>query len=47
MRGCVQLLDDTKPDEYLYTSDPIFSGDTFVSRYTEKVIMPIFAQYLL
>ena len=47
MRGCVQLLDDTKPDEYLYTSDPIFSGDTFVSRYTEKTIMPIYTNYLI
>ena len=30
----------------MYTSAPIFSGDTFITRYTEKVMMPIFAQYL-
>jgi len=47
LRGCVELLDSTKPDEYLYSSDPIFAGDTFICRYTEKVIMPIFTNYLL
>ena len=47
MRGCVELLDPDKPNEYLYSSKPIFAGDTFVGRYTEKVIMPIFSNYLL
>ena len=52
MRGCVQLLnaDPTTPPPPLatqYTSDPIFSGDVFIGRYTEKVIMPIFSNYLL
>ena len=46
MRSCVEKLDPTKPDEFMYTSAPIFSGDTFITRYTEKVMMPIFAQYL-
>ncbi len=46
MRSCVEQLDPTKPDAFMYTSTPIFSGDTFITRYTEKVIMPIFAQFL-
>ena len=46
MRSCVEQLDPTKPDAFMYTSAPIFSGDTFITRYTEKVMMPIFAQYL-
>jgi hypothetical protein len=47
MRGCVEYLDPTKPDAFKYSSAAIFSGDIFITRYTEKVIMPIFAQYLL
>ena len=47
MRGCVEYLDRTKPNAFKYSSSAIFSGDTFITRYTEKVIMPIFAQYLL
>ena len=47
MRGCVELLDPTKPDQFLYKSKPIFSGDTFIGRYTEKCIMPIFTDYLM
>ncbi|MEK6266542.1 MAG: hypothetical protein N2B06_17490, partial [Clostridium sp.] len=46
MRGCVELLDDTLPNEYLYTSKPIFSGDVSINRYTEKCIMPIFTRFL-
>jgi hypothetical protein len=47
MRGCVELLDPTKPDQFLYKSKPIFAGDTFIGRYTEKCIMPIFTDYLM
>ena len=47
MRGCVQLLDPAAPLSIMYTSDPIFAGDTFVGRYTEKTIMPIFTNYLM
>ena len=47
MRGCVEYLDPTKPDAFKYSSSAIFGGDIFITRYTEKVIMPIFAQYLL
>ena len=47
MRGCVEYLDPTKPNAFKYSSSAIFSGDIFITRYTEKVIMPIFAQYLL
>jgi hypothetical protein len=46
MRGCVELLDPTKPNQFKYKSQPIFSGDTFIGRYTEKTIMPIFSNYL-
>ena len=46
MRGCVEQLDPTKSDTFMYTSSAIFSGDTFITRYTEKVMMPIFAQFL-
>jgi hypothetical protein len=47
MRGCVQLLDPAASLSIMYTSDPIFAGDTFVGRYTEKTIMPIFTDYLM
>ena len=43
MRDCLHLIDSTKPDQFLYSTKPIFSGDTYVGRYTEKVIMPIFS----
>ena len=46
MRSCVNYLDFNKPD-LMYSSSLIFAGDIFINRYTEKVIMPIFAQYLL
>tara|TARA_R110001606_G_scaffold57413_1_gene138488 strand:+ start:2264 stop:8611 length:6348 start_codon:yes stop_codon:yes gene_type:complete len=46
MRSCVNLLDPELPDAYRYKSLPIFSGDVFITRYTEKVIMPIFSQFL-
>ena len=47
MRGCVELLDEELPEGFMYTSSPIFSGDVFINRYTEKVMMPIFAQFLM
>ena len=46
MRGCVELLDPAKPLQFKYTSKPIFSGDVFINRYTEKCIMPIFTDFL-
>jgi len=46
MRGCVELLDPEKPNEFLYSSKPIFAGDAFINRYTEKCIMPIFTDFL-
>ena len=42
MRDCVNYLDPEKPDEIMYSSNAIFAGDIFITRYTEKVIMPIF-----
>ena len=50
MRGCLELLDPDNvnpPLPTIYTSKPIFSGDTFIGRYTEKSIMPIFSNFLL
>ena len=47
MRDCVNYLDPNSPDQLMYSTNAIFAGDTFINRYTEKVIMPIFAQYLL
>tara|TARA_R110000796_G_scaffold18962_5_gene57068 strand:- start:5309 stop:11542 length:6234 start_codon:yes stop_codon:yes gene_type:complete len=46
MRGCVELLDPTKPDAFKYSTKAIFSGDVFVNRYSEKCIMPIFTNFL-
>jgi hypothetical protein len=47
MNTCVLEIDENRPDAFLYQSDPIFSGDTYVGRHTEKVIMPIFNDFLL
>ena len=47
MRDCVNLLDPERPNEFMYSSNAIFAGDIFITRFAEKVIMPIFSQYLL
>jgi len=45
MKGCVELI--TAENTYdTFQSEPIFSGDIYVNRYTEKTIMPIFADFL-
>jgi len=52
MRGCVEPIGgldkdgNAIPDQFLYTSKPIFSGDVSINRYTEKCIMPIFTNFL-
>ena len=46
MRGCVESVNQDDPKDFLYSSQAIFSGDTYVTRYTEKTIMPIFTQFL-
>ena len=46
MRGCTELIDTTLPAESKYNSQPIFDGDTYIGRYTEKCIMPIFTDFL-
>ena len=46
MRGCVELIDHTKPNAFLYTTKPIYAGDVFINRYTEKCIMPVFTNFL-
>ena len=47
MRSCVNYLDPELPNQFKYKSSAIFAGDVFITRYTEKVIMPIFSQFLL
>ena len=46
-RSCVEIIDQENPINFKYTSKAIFSGDTFVSHYTEKCIMPIFTDFLM
>lgn len=45
MRGCIELIDPISPSQK-FKSSPVFAGDTYVNRYTEKTIMPIFADFL-
>jgi hypothetical protein len=47
MQNCLFEVDTSLPDSYKYETTPIFSGDTYVNRYTEKVIMPIYSDFLL
>ena len=47
MPNCLFKIDNKRPASYLYSTDAIFRGDTYVGRYTEKVIMPIFSDFLL
>ena len=46
MRGCIEHIDLTLPGPTRYSSSPIFDGDTYIGRYTEKCIMPIFTDFL-
>ena len=46
MRGCVEYIDPLRPDDYLYSTQAIFSGDVYINRYTEKTIMPIFTDFM-
>jgi hypothetical protein len=57
IRGCVQLFsdflgrgEDGKPIEPTvdtrFTTDVLFGGDCYINRYTEKVIMPFFWDFL-
>jgi len=45
MRGCIELITPTNPSEK-FNSSSIFAGDTYINRYTEKTIMPIFTDFL-
>ena len=45
MRGCVELVSPQTPLDK-FKSEPIFSGDIYINRYTEKTIMPIFSDFL-
>jgi hypothetical protein len=48
MKGKVELLDTVTPPDAAtkLTASPIFSGDVYIGRYTEKTIMPIFTDFL-
>ena len=45
MRGCIELVKPVTPLDR-YVAAPIFAGDVYVNRYTEKTIMPIFSDFL-
>jgi len=45
MRGCVEFVSPTTPNT-TFTSSSIFAGDTYINRYTEKTVMPIFTRFL-
>lgn len=45
MRGCIELVNPIAPSQK-FISSPIFAGDVYINRYTEKTIMPIFADFL-
>ena len=47
MPNCLFKIDNKKPAAFLYETNSIFGGDVYVGRYTEKVIMPIFTDFLL
>ncbi len=46
MRGCIEYISQDDPKDFLYSTKPIFVGDTYINRYTEKTIMPIFTDFL-
>ena len=45
MRGCVEFINAINSGQK-FTSEPIFSGDVYINRYTEKTVMPIFSDFL-
>ena len=45
MRGCIELTTPSTPND-TFVSNPVFAGDTFINRYTEKTVMPIFTDFL-
>ena len=45
MRGCIEYIDQGSPKGSLFSTKPIFSGDVYINRYTEKTIMPIFTDF--
>ena len=45
MRGTIELVSANNP-QTKFSSSPIFAGDVYINRYTEKTIMPIFADFL-
>lgn len=45
MRGCIELVNPISPSQK-FVSSSIFAGDTYINRYTEKTIMPIFSDFL-
>lgn len=45
MRGCIEKVTPQFPQDR-FTSQPIFAGDVYINRYTEKTVMPIFTEFL-
>ena len=45
MRGCIEFVDIQVPQQK-FKSTPVFEGDIYINRYTEKTIMPIFTDFL-
>jgi hypothetical protein len=46
MRGCINIINPQDSPMTLYSTDPMFTGDTYIGRYSEKTIMPIFTDFL-
>ena len=46
MRGCVDLFPKEVSTIDKFSTSVIFGGDCYVNRYTEKIIMPIFWEFL-
>lgn len=43
---CINFINNNFGNNYNYKSKIVHGGDTFVGRYTEKVIMPLFTDFL-
>lgn len=46
IRGCIEYTDFEKNKDKVFTSQALFGGDVYINRYTEKVVMPIFSDFL-
>jgi hypothetical protein len=46
MRGCIQYIEQDQPLTFPFETETFFTGDVYINRYTEKVTMPIFTDFL-